>query len=63
MDKEASTSGVRVYFTIPFVTPSLGGIMIFLFPDSKSKANADKSISLQKFDSYPEPESFRITYG
>ena len=48
MDKEASTSGVRVYFTIPFVTPSLGGIMIFLFPDSKSKANADKSISLQK---------------
>ena len=46
MDKEASTSGVRVYFTIPFVTPSLGGIMIFLFPDSKSKANADKSISL-----------------
>ena len=49
MDKEASTSGVRVYFTIPFVTPSLGGIMIFLFPDSKSKANADKSISLQKF--------------
>ena len=47
MDKEASTSGVRVYFTIPFVTPSLGGIMIFLFPDSKSKANADKSISLQ----------------
>ena len=41
MDKEASTSGVRVYFTIPFVTPSLGGIMIFLFPDSKSKANAD----------------------
>ncbi len=25
MDKEASTSGVRVYFTIPFVTPSLGG--------------------------------------
>lgn len=49
MDKEASTSGVRVYFTIPFVTPSLGGIMIFLFPDSKSKANADKSISLQNF--------------
>lgn len=49
MDKEASTSGVRVYFTIPFVTPSLGGIMIFLFPDSKSKANADKSIYLQKF--------------